>query len=54
MTGDYEGPERRSAESMLARELVLVMRREDDLPSAPGQRAAVDVQHLPGDVAGGG
>ena len=31
MTGDYEGPERRSAESMLARELVLVIRRADDL-----------------------
>ena len=31
MTGDYEGPERRSAESMLARELVLVNRRADEL-----------------------
>lgn len=31
MTGDYEGPERRSPESLLARELVLVKRRADDL-----------------------
>lgn len=31
MTADYQGPERRSAESLLARELVLVKRREDDL-----------------------
>jgi hypothetical protein len=31
MTGDYEGPERRSAESLLARELLLVKRRADDL-----------------------
>jgi hypothetical protein len=31
VTGDYEGPERRSAESLLARELVLVNRRTDDL-----------------------
>jgi hypothetical protein len=31
MTDDYKGPERRSAESLLARELVLVKRREDDL-----------------------
>ena len=28
---EYEGPERRSAESLLARELVLVNRRADDL-----------------------
>src|SRR4051812_25066545 len=31
VTDDYQGPERRSAESMLARELVLVKRREEDL-----------------------
>jgi hypothetical protein len=31
MSEDYTGPERRSAESLLARELVLVKRREDDL-----------------------
>jgi hypothetical protein len=31
VTGDYGGPERRSAESLLARELVLVKRRADDL-----------------------
>lgn len=31
MTDEYEGPERRSAESLLARELVLVNRRTDDL-----------------------
>ena len=32
MTGDdYKGPERRSAESMLARELLLVIRREESL-----------------------
>ena len=31
MTGDYEGPERRSPESLLARELLLVKRRADDL-----------------------
>ena len=31
MSDDYGGPERRSAESLLARELVLVKRREDDL-----------------------
>ena len=31
MTGDYKGPERRSAESLLARELVLVRRRAEDL-----------------------
>jgi hypothetical protein len=31
VTDEYEGPERRSAESLLARELVLVNRRTDDL-----------------------
>jgi hypothetical protein len=31
MAAEYEGPERRSAESMLARELVLVRRRAEDL-----------------------
>jgi hypothetical protein len=31
MNEDYRGPERRSAESMLARELVLVNRRAEDL-----------------------
>jgi hypothetical protein len=31
VTSEYEGPERRSAESMLARELVLVKRRAEDL-----------------------
>jgi hypothetical protein len=31
MTDSYEGPERRSAESMLARELLLVKRRGDEL-----------------------
>lgn len=31
MPDDYKGPERRSAESMLARELVLVKRRAEDM-----------------------
>jgi hypothetical protein len=31
MNEDYGGPERRSAESLLARELLLVKRRGDDL-----------------------
>ena len=44
MADDYEGAERRSAESLLARELVLVRRRADDLrkrldETNPWQRA---------------